>query len=288
MREGVVQANGLRFHYLEAGSGPLVLCLHGFPDHARSFRHQLPALAAAGFRAVAPFMRGYAPTDAAPIGCYQTAAQGQDVVALIEALGAETAVVMGHDWGAVAGFAAAQLAPAKVAKLIALSVPHVAPLFGAFVTNPEQQRRSWYIFFFQQAMAEAAIAHDDFAFLERIWQDWSPGWKYPSEELTAVKDTFRRPGVLGATLGYYRSLFNTGLHDPKLTTLQAALFTVPIGVSTLYFHGARDGCIGVELAREMDGMFAAGLRKVILDGAGHFIHQELPDKVNEEVLAFLK
>jgi pimeloyl-ACP methyl ester carboxylesterase len=195
---------------------------------------------------------------------------------------------MGHDWGAVAGFAAAQLAPAKIAKLIALSVPHVAPLFGAFVSNPEQQRRSWYIFFFQQALAEAAIAHDDFAFLDRIWQDWSPGWKYPPEELAAVKDTFRRPGVLEATLGYYRSLFNPGLHDPKLASVQASLFTVPIGVPTLYFHGARDGCIGVELAREMDGMFAAGLRKVILQGAGHFIHQELPDKVNEEVLAFLK
>src|SRR5580765_1168097 len=101
LRQGRVRANGLTFATLEAGDGPLVLCLHGFPDHARSFRHQLPALAAAGFRAVAPFMRGYAPTEVPPDGPYQSAALAQDAVALIDALGYQRAAIFGHDWGAV-------------------------------------------------------------------------------------------------------------------------------------------------------------------------------------------
>jgi pimeloyl-ACP methyl ester carboxylesterase len=287
IRTGKAQANGLRFHYLHVGSGPLVLCLHGFPDHARSFRHQLPVLAAAGYRAVAPFMRGYAPTDASPTGCYQTAALAQDVNALIDALGAKSATVIGHDWGAVAALGAAQLAPAKITKLIALSVPHVAPLFQAFISNPLQQRRSWYIFFFQQALADAALAFNDFALLERLWQDWSPGWQYPPEEMAALRETFRNPGVVAAALGYYRNLFNPALHDPALVEIQAALFTEPIAVPTLYVHGAKDGCIGVELTNAMDSFFAAGLHKVILQDAGHFVHQEKPAEVNRHILEFL-
>jgi len=284
---GEVLANKLRFHYLEAGSGPLVLCLHGFPDHAHSYHLQLPILAAAGFRAVAPFMRGYAPTEASPAGCYQTAALAQDVIALIDALGAESATVIGHDWGAVAAFGAAQLAPAKISKLITLSVPHVVPLFQSFITNPAQQRRSWYLFFFQQALADAAVAHDEFAFLDRIWQDWSPRWKYPPEEMASLKGTFSKTGVVQAALGYYRCLFNPALHDPALTSAQAELFTKPIVVPTLYFHGANDGCIGAELVNDMDGMFVGGLKKIVLPDVGHFVHQEAADTVNREILKWL-
>src|SRR5512135_27547 len=115
-KAGTVRANGVRFATLEAGDGPLVLCLHGFPDDARSFRHQLPALAKAGFRAVAPFMRGYAPTEVPADGRYQSAVLSQDIVALISALGSSSAYVFGHDWGAVAAYGAAVLAPDKVTK----------------------------------------------------------------------------------------------------------------------------------------------------------------------------
>src|SRR5690606_10596075 len=123
-RRGEVQANGLRFATLEAGDGPLALCLHGFPDTARSFRHQLPALAAAGFRAVAPWMRGYAPSAVPADGPYQSAALAQDAAALIEALGYDEAVLIGHDWGAVAAHGAAILAPQRVRRLVTIAVPH--------------------------------------------------------------------------------------------------------------------------------------------------------------------
>lgn len=286
-REAVVHANGLRFATIEAGTGPLVLCLHGFPDHARSFRHQLPVLAAAGYRAVAPFMRGYAPSDVPPAGPYHTPALAQDAVALIEALGAERAVIFGHDWGALAAYGAAILAPHRVTKLVTAALPYGPAFFQALTSSYDQQRRSWYIFFFQHALADGAVAHDDFRFIERLWQDWSPGWLYPPEEMEAVKATFRAPGVLEAALGYYRAALSSGPLDPAVADLQARLTMSPVEIPTLTFHGVRDGCAGVELLEGMEAFFPNGLRKILVPSAGHFVHQEQPDLVNAELLGFL-
>jgi len=287
-KKTVVSANGVRFAALEAGDGPLVLCLHGFPDHARSFRYQLPALANAGFRAVAPFMRGYAPTEMPADGRYQSAVLAQDVVALISALGCSSAHVFGHDWGAVAAYGAAVLAPDKVTKLITAAVPHGPGLINAFMSNYDQQRRSWYMFFFQHPLADAAVAHDDCRFIERLWQDWSPGWRYPAEEMDALKATFRSPGVLHAALGYYRATLNPANQDPALGELQAQIGMSPVTVPTLYFHGARDGCIGVDLADGMEVLFPNGLRKIVVPDAGHFVHVERPNEVNRLALDFLR
>ena len=287
MKAGVVHARGIDFHTLEAGDGPLVLCLHGFPDLARSFCHQLPALAAAGFRAVAPFMRGYAPTTVPPDGCYQSAALAEDAVALIEALGYEDAVVFGHDWGAVAGYGAAIVAPERVRKLVTAAVPHAAQVMTAFTTNYAQLKRSWYMFFFQSPLAEVAIAHDDYAFIDRLWRDWSPGWSYPPDEMAALKDTFRRPGVLEAALGYYRAMFNPALQDPTLAISQGRMMEL-VPVPTMCIHGADDGCIGAELFEGMADLFPRGLRVEVIPGAGHFVHRERPETVNRLVLDFLR
>lgn len=231
-------------------------------------------------------MRGYAPTTVAD-GSYQTAVLCQDVLALIDALGYEDASVFGHDWGAVLAIGAAELAPQKVTKLIAASVPHVGPLFASLVSNAEQQRRSWYIFFFQQAVAEAAVPADDFAFIDRLWKDWSPGWDVPAESLQSAKETLGSPGVPSAALSYYRCLFDQSSFDPALADVQATLLSTPIQVPTLYFHGENDGCIGVELVNDMDQFFAAGLEKVILP-VGHFVQQEAPDEVNSKLVSFLQ
>ncbi len=278
----------MTFATLEEGDGPLVLCLHGFPDHARSFRHQLPALAAAGYRAVAPAMRGYAPTGPAPDGRYQTAALAQDAVALIEALGYDDAIVFGHDWGAVAAYGAALAAPTRVRKLITAAVPYGAQVSAAFMSSYDQQRRSWYMFFFQTPFADVAVAHDDYAFLERLWRDWSPGWNFPPEEMAALKDTFRQPGVAEAALGYYRAMFNPGLQDPALAGLQNRMMTEPIDVPALMLHGADDGCMGAELVDGMAAYFPRGLRTEIVRGTGHFLHQEDPARVNALILDFLR
>jgi len=287
-KTGTVQANGLRFAILEAGSGPLVLCLHGFPDTAHSFRHQLPALAAAGFRAVAPFMRGYAPTDIPKDGRYQSAVLAEDAVGLIDALGASTAYVFGHDWGALAAYGAAIIAPQKIIKLVTAAVPYGPSVLNAFMTNYDQQQRSWYMFFFQHPFADPAVAHDDFRFLERLWQDWSPGWKYSAEDLDALKRTFRVPGVLQAALGYYRATLNPANQDPALADLQMRMSMSPIDVPGLIFHGAGDNCMGVELLEGMEALFPRGLRKVVVPDAGHFLHLEQPGEINRTLIDFLR
>jgi 4-alpha-glucanotransferase len=288
-KTGSVRANGLQFHFLEAGQGPLVLCLHGFPDHARSFRSQLPALAKAGFRAVAPYLRGYAPTEVPPSGPYQAAALATDAAALVEALSpSEPAFVFGHDWGALAAYGAAQLAPRRIRKIATAAVPHGPQLLQAIVSNYDQMRRSWYIFMFQMPTAEAAVSDAGFAFLDRMWADWSPGWTVPAEEMAALKDTFRKPGVLSAALGYYRHTFNPALQAPELAELQSKMMTAPMPVPALVFHGRRDGCIGVETLEGMEALCPQGLAKVVIEDAGHFVHQEKPDRVNEALIAFFR
>jgi pimeloyl-ACP methyl ester carboxylesterase len=286
---GTVQANGLNFGYLEMGQGPLALALHGFPDLPRTFRYQMVALAAAGYRVVAPYMRGYAPTEVPANGSYESAALAQDALALMDALsqqpGRVPVTVLGHDWGAAAAYGAASMAPERIAKLITMAVPH--GVTKALVTNPAQQRRSWYMFFFQMSFAETAVSYKDFAFIERLWEDWSPGWQVPSDEMAALKATLKQPGVLKAALNYYRHSLNPALQSPTLAAIRAHSGD-PIQVPTLYIHGANDGCVGAELTQGIEADFAKGLQKHIIPGAGHFVHQEQPQAVNDLILSFLK
>ncbi len=282
-----VRANGIDVVAYEQGRGPLVLCLHGFPDHARSFRHQIAPLAAAGFRVVVPYMRGYAPTGAPADGVYQSAALARDVVALIEALGAERATVFGHDWGALAAYGAALKAPERVERLVAAAVPYGPTFLARFTTDYAQLKRSWYMFFFQTPTAEMAVAADDYRFIRNLWVDWSPGWEFPEEEMDALRETFSQPGVLEAALGYYRCMFDPARQVAELASEQAMLGLAPIEVPCLYLHGRIDGCLGVDLIGDMSESFPAGLQTEIIEDAGHFLHQEKPDEVNRLILEYL-
>jgi pimeloyl-ACP methyl ester carboxylesterase len=174
LKSGRVDANGLTFHYLEAGSGPLALCLHGFPDNAHTYSDLLPALASAGFRGVAPFMRGYAPTSPAPDGRYQAVLLAQDAIALIAALGDGRAFVVGHDWGATAAYGAAALAPERITRMVTIGAAHPAAVRGDLATRYERHKGVWHAYFFQMPFAEQVVAANDFAFLEDWWRDASP------------------------------------------------------------------------------------------------------------------
>ena len=199
-----MKANGVEFGFLEAGNGPLALCLHGFPDSAHTWRHLLPALADAGFHAVAPFMRGYAPTSLAPDGAYDLDVLAADAVALHEALGGdEGAVLIGHDWGAEAAYGAAARAPRRWRKVVAIGVPP-SSLDDRMLGDYDQLRRMFYAFFFQTPGAEVVVAADDMAFLDRLWRDWSPDYR-ADEDLPQVKRCLRDPANLAAAIGYYRA-----------------------------------------------------------------------------------
>lgn len=283
-----VEANGIRFAAMEYGSGPLALCIHGFPDNPRTFLHQVPVLVEAGYRVVTPWTRGYAPTAPSPTGTYQTAALGRDIIALADALSPdEPVVVFGHDWGALASYAAAIHAPERIRRLVTAAVPYGPSMQTSFLTNYDQQKRSWYVFFFQTPLAEGAVAHDDMRFIRNLWREWSPNWEFTEEDIGPVLETLGRPGVLEAAIDYYRCILDPARQDPALADEQAFYGFAPIEVPTLYFHGRSCGCMGVELVEGMETVFPKGLEKVFFDRAGHFVHRENPDEVNDRILKFL-
>lgn len=280
-----VSANGVDFGLLECGSGPLALCLHGFPDSAHSWRHLLPALADAGFRAVAPFMRGYAPTSVPADGLFQTGALSADANALHEALdGGSDAVLVGHDWGAPAVYGAAASAPDRWSKVVGMAVPPGGAMGAAFVTNTDQLKRSWYMFFFQHPLSDIVVPSNDLSFIDMIWADWSPG--HPAaQDAENVKQCLRDPANMQAALGYYRATLGQGKRSPEYDAIQAAgggELTQP----TLYLHGRNDGCIGAEVAESARAM-CPWARVEIVEGAGHFLQLEQPARVNELVTAFV-
>ena len=210
MRERRVEANGISFGIVEAGNGPLALCLHGFPDSAWTWRHLLPALAQAGFHAVAPFMRGYAPTDLAADGSYQLGALVADAVALHSALdGDERAVLIGHDWGAEAAYGAAAGAPERWRRLVTIAVPPLT-LDERIFSDYDQLKRMFYVFFMKTPGAEPVIAANDMAFVDRLWQDWSPGYD-AADDVRMAKRCLREPRHLEAAISYYRA-DEPGLH----------------------------------------------------------------------------
>jgi pimeloyl-ACP methyl ester carboxylesterase len=281
-----ISANGVEFTVLEAGSGPLALCLHGFPDSAHSWRHLLPALAEAGFHAVAPFMRGYAPSAVPEDGCLSLGALIADANGLHDALDAdEQAVLIGCDWGAEAAYGAAAFAPERWRRLVTLSIPPLS-MDAKLFTDFDQLQRFFYMFLFTQPVAEAVVAADGMAFIDRLWAEWSPGYD-ATEDLRLVKECLREQDNLEAAIGYYRAALGAPAEScSSFDAEQHALAETP-PQPTLYLHGARDGCIGVELVRDAEAALSPGSHLSIVEDAGHFLHLEKPDEVNAEILGWL-
>jgi pimeloyl-ACP methyl ester carboxylesterase len=267
-----IEASGLTFALRTCGDkGPLALCLHGFPDSAHTWDRLLPELATAGFRAVAPWTRGYAPTSVPADGDYSGAALTTDANALHEALGGDgDAVLIGHDWGAMTSYAAAASAPQRWRRLVAIAVPPPAVAASAFF-HYAQLKRSFYVFMFQTPLAELVAGADDLRFIDNLWRDWSPSYDGTSD-LVHVKAALRDPANLAAAIGYYRAMFTSGF--------SAATPTQP----TLYLHGASDGAFGVEGVGDTAAQLSAESRVEILDDVGHFLHLEKPAMVNRLIL----
>ncbi|HXZ63045.1 MAG TPA: alpha/beta hydrolase [Acidimicrobiales bacterium] len=287
MDQLTVTANGLAFACLADGpeDGPLALCLHGFPDTAHTWRHLLPELARAGFRGVAPFLRGYAPSELPSDGRYQTGALVSDANALHEALGGDgDAVLIGHDWGALAAYGAVAHQPARWRRAVTAAVPPTASV-GMSLFGYEQLRCSWYMFFFLSPVAEMALSLDDNSFIDHLWADWSPGYD-ATWDVARVKESIGAPERMLAAISYYRATWDPSLQVPELADEQAATL-LPTPKPTLYLHGRDDGCMLVSTVGTPLDFMAEGSEVELLAEAGHFLHLERPDAVNRRIVEFL-
>ena len=267
----VVEANGLNFAYLEDGSGPLVLLLHGFPDTAHTWDDLRRRIAAKGYRAVSPFMRGYHPTEI-PNRDADQETLANDALALIGALGAREAVVIGHDFGAGAAYGAAALGPDRVTKLFALAIPHPATLKPSL-------KKLWGVRHFATYKLPGApnrFARDDFAALPAIYRRWSPTWTPDPREFDAVRASFADPASLNAAFGYYR----------KLSPIPSASLKAKITVPTVVFAGLDDPVAEPADYRRAARMFTGDYVVEEVPG-GHFMHREHPDLFAERLLTHL-
>ena len=288
MNDVELHANGLRFHALAAGpeDGPLVLLLHGFPELSRSFRHQLPALAAAGFRAVAPDLRGYGRTDPRPP--YDLRTLVADAAGLVDALGREQATLVGHDWGGAIAWMAGHLEPGRVERLAVLNCPHPAVMAAEVLRNPLQLARSAYVAFFQLPRLPewllTASRAGNVARMLRAGSRVKSAW--PAEELELYREAFLRPGAGSAALAYYRANAWRSLEWRRAARAR------PISAPTLILWGTRDLALGEGLIepRKLTPWFAPGNDPEIvrIEESGHFVQNEAPERVNAELVTWLQ
>jgi len=277
-----VDANGLRFGCYALGEGPLALCLHGFPDTASAWAPTLEVLAQAGLRAVAPALRGYAPSAIPEDGDYHPVALGQDVLGLMDALGAERATLIGHDWGAFAAHVAAGLAPERVERLVSVAIPHPRAVKPSLKLLWKARH---FITFQWKGRATRQFRRRDGAFVDAIYRRWSPTWDFGPEATAAMREGFREPGRIEAALGYYWA-FAKASKGERGQTFKDAL-RVRLETPALAFCGADDGATRPDMFEAARARYAGPYEWVLVEGAGHFPHREKPEVFHEHLLRFV-
>jgi pimeloyl-ACP methyl ester carboxylesterase len=279
-----ISANGVRLHIAEAGTGPLVLLLHGYPQFWWTWRAQLTSLAAAGFRAVAPDLRGYGASDKPPRG-YDLPTLSADIAALVRALGEREATVVGHDWGALLGWTMAALHPRTVRRLAVLSMAHPRRL-RAGMADPKQRRASRYALRYQlPRLPERMLTRADDDPVAELRQRWSgPAWTRTADFAEAVdryRSAARIPQAAYGAMEYYRWAGRSQLRPDGLR--YARRMAAPITAPTLQLHGALDPCVLVSTARGSDRYVAGAYEWRELPGIGHFPQEEAPDTVSDAI-----
>ena len=279
LREGYAEVGeGVRLHYVEAGDGPLIVLLHGFPEFWYGWRLQIAPLAEAGFRVVAPDTRGYNLSSRPKgVGAYSAAKMAADIRGLIQERGAESALVVGHDWGGTIAWTLAMNHPEVVDRLAILDAAHPRTLSKGLFT-PRQLKRSWYFFFFQlNGLSEGAVRADNWRFFRRFLRDARP--PYTDEEMARYIEAWSQPGAATAMINYYRFSVR---QSPKAAKAAIRKISAP----TLVIWGQQDRYLGQKLA-ETNRDDVPNLERVEhLPNASHWVHHDQAERVTKLLIDF--
>ena len=270
----------MRLHYVQAGDGPLVILLHGFPEFWYSWRHQIQALAAAGLRVVAPDMRGYNLSSRPhPVAAYRSDRLAADVRELIHERGAHSARLAGHDWGAAVAWVTAMNHPDAVQRLAILNLPHIRRLMRGLL-DPRQLARSWYMLFFQLPwLPERMAPTANWAALRRgLRRDPCPG-AFTEQDIERYVEAWAQPGAARAMINYYRAAF-------RQAPWRAQSRIRPIAAPTLVIFGERDRYLRHQLAEPYPCDVPNLQRVVRLPEASHWVQNDQPGRVNELLIDF--
>ena len=276
LREGFAAIGDQRLHYVEAGDGPLIVLLHGFPEFWYGWRLQLQPLAAAGFRVVAPDMRGYN-LSSRPDGVadYETDKLVADVRGLIHERGAESAMLVGHDWGGTAAWFTAMHHPEMVDRLAILNAAHPRKLSQG-LHHPGQLRKSWYFFFFDvPALPESIVHADNWHFFRHFLRDAHPS--YTPEEIDRYVEAWSQPGAAAGMINYYRASVRAKNAEAQIRSISAP---------TLVIWGEQDRYLGPELAEPDHGDVPNLDRVERLPDASHWVHHDSAELVTKLLIDF--
>jgi epoxide hydrolase 4 len=281
LREGYAEIGEQRLHYVEAGEGPLIVLLHGFPEFWYGWRQQIEPLAAAGFRVVAPDTRGYN-LSSKPDGvqAYDAGQLADDIRGLIKERGAETGMLVGHDWGGTIAWTTAMHHPEVVDRLAILNAAHPRKLSQGLQHHPDQLRRSWYFFFFNiPDLPETVVHANHWHFFRHFLRDADP--EYTPEEIERYIEAWSQPGAATGMINYYRSSVRTPLK-------QAEEQIRPIAAPTLVIWGEQDRYLRDDLAEPEHNDVPNLDRVERLPNASHWVHHDEPERVNQLLVDFFR
>jgi pimeloyl-ACP methyl ester carboxylesterase len=275
-----VETNGIRLHVVTAGpkDGKPILLLHGFPEFWYGWKHQIPALAQAGFRVIAPDQRGYNLSDA-PKGIrpYCLPELGRDVIGLLDHFGVDKANLVGHDWGALVAWGVALTFPERVERLGILNVPHPAVFVRFLMRSPRQMLKSWYVGFFQiPGLADGWLKRDDFALGAQMMRRSGKANTFSDEDMARYKKAWANTDGLTAMINWYRALVR---YTPPMPG------DIRLRMPVLIQWGKHDAFLSHEMAGESLKLCDSG-RLIVYENATHWVQHDEAEAVNRELIQF--
>jgi pimeloyl-ACP methyl ester carboxylesterase len=274
-------------------SGFPIVLLHGFPDDAHAYDSVAPPLAAAGYRVLVPYLRGYGPTrflDEAEPRKAQQAAIGQDLMDFMDALGLQSAALSGYDWGGRAACITALLAPERVRALVTIGGYNVQNALASPrpADSAVQERSYWYQWYFNTDRGEVGLQQNRHGICRLLWEEWSPTWKFDDATYDRTAPSFDNPDFVPIVIHSYRHRHGNAPGDPRFDAVERHLAErPPITVPTIVLHGADDTVSPPRRSEADMSMFPAGTARYIVPGAGHFMPREKPQAVVDALCSLL-